>query len=60
MLIAIQQNIKSEVIFQCGCFNGDERELRDYIANGELRFRKTRTLALKTVLTLLRADNKIE
>jgi hypothetical protein len=41
----------------CGCFSGDVNALRLYIENGEPRLRKTRTLALDTVLALLEAQN---
>ena len=41
----------------CGCFSGNTKELREYIANGPEKYRKTRTLALETVLALLDAKN---
>ena len=41
----------------CGCFTGDVDELRAFIAKGDTRLRKTRTLALDTVMALLAAEN---
>ena len=41
----------------CGCFTGNTKALREYIEKGEAKYRKTRTLALETVLTLLDARN---
>ena len=41
----------------CGCFSGNTKALREYITNGPERYRKTRTLALDTVLALLDARN---
>lgn len=41
----------------CGCFSGNAKALREYIANGPERYRATRTLALDTVLLLLDARN---
>jgi hypothetical protein len=41
----------------CGCCQGTVEDFRTYIANGESRLHKTRTLALDTVLMLLEARN---
>jgi hypothetical protein len=41
----------------CGCFTGSIEDLRAYIARGERRLQKTRSLALDTVLVLLEAQN---
>ena len=57
MLTAICQKEVEGIRFFCGCFNGTEKELRDYIANGAANLRKTRTLALETCLTLIAAKN---
>jgi len=57
MLTAIQLKEGAEVDFFCGCFNGNEKELRKYIEKGAPHLRKTRTLAMETVLTLLAAEN---
>lgn len=54
MLTAIKQTEESEIYLCCGCFRGSEKDLKDFIANGEERFRKSRTLAMKTVLKLLK------
>ncbi len=42
----------------CGCFSGTPDELRAFIANDQERLRKTRTLALDTMLALLDAKNE--
>jgi hypothetical protein len=47
----------TSVHLHCGCFAGTEAELRAYIANGPAHLRRTRTLALDTVLMLLDAKN---
>jgi uncharacterized protein YjbI with pentapeptide repeats len=41
----------------CGCFTGNTKALREFIANGPERLRRTRTLALDTVLLLLDTRN---
>ena len=56
-LTAIRRNEGDAPILQCGCFYGNQTELRDYIAKGDAKYRKTRTLALETVLALLDARN---
>ena len=55
MLTVIKQNETSPLYFCCGCFRGSEGELRDYIESGEDKYKASRTLALETVLTLIRA-----
>lgn len=45
------------VLLWCGCFHGTPEDLRAYIAGDEPRYRKTRTIALDTVLALLDATN---
>jgi hypothetical protein len=57
MLTAIQIKETDEIKFYCGCFTGTVDELRTYIQNGEERLRKTRKLALDTVLILIEAKN---
>ena len=37
------------VNYRCDCFHGSESELREYIANGEEKYRASRTLALDFV-----------
>ena len=56
MLTAILQDKKPAQFF-CGCFYGNEAALRDYIAKGDAKLRKTRTLAADTVIALLAAKN---
>ena len=41
----------------CGCFYGSVEDLRNYIADGEECLKRTRTLALDTVLMLLNTKN---
>ncbi len=53
MLTAIRQTPESELYFCCGCFRGSESDLRTYIAEGDEKFRESRTLALETVLKLI-------
>ncbi len=55
MLTAIKR--AEEIELFCGCFTGNLEALRQYIGNGEERLKKTRTLALDTVLILLEATN---
>jgi hypothetical protein len=57
MLSAITLKEGEEPKLFCGCFTGSVKELRAYIANGAEHLRKTRTLALETVLALLVAEN---
>jgi uncharacterized protein YjbI with pentapeptide repeats len=57
MLTAIRQKEGDEIRLFCGCFSGSVQDLRDYIAKGESRYAKTRTLALDTVLALIEARN---
>jgi len=42
---------------RCGCFSGSPKQLREFISGDEARYRKTRTLALRCVLMLLKAKN---
>jgi hypothetical protein len=58
MLTVIRQKEGGELRFYCGCFNGTEQELRQYIADGGKKCAKTRTLALETVLVLIAAQNE--
>ncbi len=58
MLTVIRQKEGDELRFYCGCFRGTEQELRQYIADGEPKYAKTRTLALETVLVLIAAQNE--
>ena len=52
--------VKSEkrILLWCGCFHGTPADLRTYIANGSDNLKKTRTLALDTILMLLEAKNE--
>ena len=58
MLTAIKRTEEIELF--CGCFTGNVEALRQYIANGKERLKKTRTLALDTVLVLLEATNETD
>lgn len=46
------------VYLWCGCFYGTPDDLRKYIEDGATVYKKTRTLALNTVLMLLEATNE--
>ena len=50
-LIAIKENELVKLF--CGCFSGTKEELIAYIEKGEEKYKKSRTLALDTVLMLL-------
>lgn len=42
--------LPSGINFYCGCFSGDEKELREYITNGDPNLIKSRTRALDFLL----------
>ena len=50
-LLAIK--IKDEIKLFCGCFKGNESELREYIEKGQESYKASRLLALETVLKLI-------
>jgi len=56
-LTAMRRTDGDSPTLQCGCFYGNQTELRQYIADGPEKYRATRTLALDTVLALLDARN---
>jgi len=56
-LTAMRRNEGDAPVLMCGCFTGNQAELREYITNGPEKYRRTRTLALETVLQLLDARN---
>jgi len=58
MLTAIRRKEGDAPELFCGCFTGNTRALREYIANGPAQWRATRTLALDTVLMLLDTKNE--
>ena len=58
MLTAVKT--EQETRLWCGCFTGTVEELRQYIESGKARYKKTRTLALDTILVLLDAKNETE
>jgi hypothetical protein len=57
-LTAMRRTEGDAPVLQCGCFYGNQTELREFIADGPEKYRKTRTLALETVLALLDARNE--
>jgi hypothetical protein len=57
-LTALRLKEGDPVSLFCGCFTGTTEQLREYIAEGDAKYRKTRTLALDTVLMLLDAKNE--
>ena len=54
-LLAVK--IGEEIKLFCGCFKGDEKELRDYIEKGDEDLKASRLLALETVLKLIEVKN---
>ena len=42
-----------ELIFFCGCFNGNKERLKKYIEEGKEVYKKSRTLAMDTLITLI-------
>ena len=50
-LLAIK--IDDEIKLFCGCFEGNEAELREYIENHEEKYKASRLIALETVLKLI-------
>jgi uncharacterized protein YjbI with pentapeptide repeats len=52
-LHALRRAPDAPIEFSCGCFSGSEEQLREYIANGEERLRKSRLWALDTVKTAI-------
>ena len=59
-LTAIKQTEESDAMFFCGCFKGAEKELREYISNGEEAHKASRTLCLETVIMLLKQAKRKE
>jgi len=57
LLMAIRRKEGDAPELHCGCFSGNTKALREYIANGPERYKATRTLALDTVLVLLDVRN---
>ncbi len=57
MLTAIIQKEGDEPRLFCGCFRGTFAELEKYIADGEAKYQKTRTLAMNAVKEMLYARN---
>ena len=45
--------IDDELIFFCGCFNGNKERLKKYIEEGKEVYKKSRTLAMDTLITLI-------
>ena len=48
--------INNEIRLFCGCFNGNEAELRTYIEEGEEKYKASRLIALDTVLKLINVE----
>jgi hypothetical protein len=57
LLCAIIREKGQPAELSCGCFTGDTGALRGYIEKGPAHLRKTRTLALDTVLSALEMQN---
>ena len=48
--------VHEEIVLYCGCFMGSERELREYINNGDVEYKKSRRKAMNFVLGCLRGE----
>ena len=59
MLTAYRVGKDDPTVFQCGCFWGDEANLREYIANGAAHFRPSRTLALQAAIELIAIERGV-
>ena len=57
MLTALVRKKGDEPELFCGCFTGSFADLEEYIAEGNPKLRRTRTLAMETVRQLLTAEN---
>ena len=57
MLTAIREKENGKIKLFCGCFIGTVEDLRKYIENGEPKYKKTRTLALEAILSMIDAKN---
>jgi len=55
-LIAIKEGELVKLF--CGCFNGTKEELITYIEKGEEKYKKSRTLAMETVLQLIEIEHE--
>jgi len=58
MLSAVRLKKGGAIRYYCGCFSGNADELKTFIKAGAAHLRKTRTLAFKTVTTLIEAKNE--
>ena len=47
--------IGEEVILFCGCFKGSEDDLIEYIEGGDEKYKHSRTVALNTVMSLIKS-----
>lgn len=45
--------MNDELIFFCGCFNGNKERLKKYIEEGNEVYKKSRTLAMDTLIALI-------
>ena len=57
MLTAIREKENGKIKLFCGCFIGTVEDLRKYIESGEPKYKKTRTLALEAILSMIDAKN---
>ena len=53
MLTAVVFKDGEAAVYQCGCFSGSLEDLRQYIENGEERYKASRTKAMEVATELL-------
>ena len=46
--------IDDAVVLFCGCFKGSEADLIEYIENGDEKYKQSRTVALNSVMSLIK------
>lgn len=60
MLTAFRQADESKIYFCCGCFRGNEEELREFIEHDLEELKPSRLLALETVLKLISFERGVK
>ena len=47
--------INGDIVLFCGCFKGSETDLIAYIESGDEKYKQSRTVALSTVMSLIKS-----
>ena len=47
--------INGDIVLFCGCFKGSETDLMAYIERGDEKYKQSRTVALSTVMSLIKS-----